>query len=134
MGSWELTRRRENPDRMVQPRCTAEEMFPLVEQYNERPQSAAAYCTEQGISYGPLNYWRRKYCQETAAEDSRGFVEVGNAPPREAVQEEIAFCTRGWHYSPQVTHHTCWAEIPEIFRQPCQRELTRTDEQSNRDG
>ncbi len=48
--------RTQTPDRMVQPRRTVEEMFPLVEQYNERPRSAAAFCAEHGVSYGPLNY------------------------------------------------------------------------------
>ncbi len=76
---------------MVQPKRTAEEMFPLVEQYTERTRSAAAFCAEHGISYGQLNFWRRKYRQETAAEDSRGFVEIGSAVPREAAQVKIAY-------------------------------------------
>ncbi len=83
--------RTQTPDRMVQPKRTAEEMFPLVEQYNERTQSAAAFCAKHGISYGQLNYWRRKVRQETAAEDSRGFVEIGSVAPREAAQVEIAY-------------------------------------------
>ncbi len=74
---------------MVQPKRTAEEMFPLAERYNERTQSAAAFCAEHGISYGQLNYWRRKYRQETPAEDSQGFVEVGNTAP--AARVEIAY-------------------------------------------
>ncbi len=47
----------QTPDRMVQPKRTAEEMFPLVERYNERTQSAAAlaFCAEHGISYRQLN-------------------------------------------------------------------------------
>ncbi len=66
-------------------------MFPLVEQYNERTRSAAAFCAEHGVSYGRLNYWRRKYRHGTAATDSRGFVEIGSAALREAAQEEIAY-------------------------------------------
>ena len=48
-------------------RRTAEEMYPLVEQYDERTQSAAAFCAERGISYGQLLYWRQKYHREAAA-------------------------------------------------------------------
>ncbi len=49
-------------DRLVPPERTAEEMIPLVEQYNEpNGQSAAAFCAVHGISYGQLNYCRRKY-------------------------------------------------------------------------
>ena len=42
-------------------------MFPLVEQYEESSQIAAAFCAERGISYGQLLYWRRKYRPEAAA-------------------------------------------------------------------
>ncbi len=66
-------------------------MFPPVGQYNERTQSAAAFCAEHGISYGQLNYWRRNYRHETSAEESRGFVDVDNAAPREVAHVEIAY-------------------------------------------
>ncbi len=90
--------RTQTPDRMVQPKRTAEEMFPLVEQYNERTQSAAAFCAKHGISYGQLNYWRRKVRQETAAEDSRGFV-PGQA---DAVMIGLAPSHRYFFYRPPV--------------------------------
>ncbi len=66
-------------------------MFPLVEQYEESSQTAAAFCAERGISYGQLFYWRRKYRLEAAAVDSGAFVEIGRPVAGEEAQVEIMY-------------------------------------------
>ena len=58
---------------MGQPRRTAAEMFPLVELYENRTETAAAFCAERGISYAQLLYWRQRYRREAA--DGESFVE-----------------------------------------------------------
>ena len=74
---------------MGQPRRTADEMYPLVEQYEERAQTAAAFCAEHGISYAQLLYWRQKYRRDAA--DSRSFVEIGRSAAGDAAQVEILY-------------------------------------------
>ena len=44
-------------DRMPRLRRTAEEMFPLVQRYDRRTQTAPAFCAEHGISYAQLLHW-----------------------------------------------------------------------------
>ncbi len=69
MGSGELAGRRENPD----PRShgTAQTYggrdVSAGRAYNERTQSAAAFCAEHGVLYRQFNYWRRKCRQKTEA-------------------------------------------------------------------
>ena len=76
---------------MGKPRRTAEQMFPLVEQYEERSQSAAAFCAERGLSYAQLLYWRQKYRREVASADSGSFVEIGGPAADEAAQVELLY-------------------------------------------
>ena len=72
---------------MGQPRRTADEMYPLVEQYEERAQTAVAFCAEHGISYAQLLYWRQKYRRDAA--DGGSFVEIGRPAAGDAAQVEI---------------------------------------------
>ena len=78
-------------DRMGQPRRTAQEMFPLMELYEERSQTAAAFCAERGISQAQLVYWRRKYRWENAAADARTFVEISRPAASDQAQVEIMY-------------------------------------------
>ena len=66
-------------------------MYPLVEQYEERTQSAAAFCAERGISYAQLLYWRQKYHREAAAADDGSFVEIGGPGGSEQPQVEVTY-------------------------------------------
>lgn len=61
---------------MHKPRRTAEEMFPLVEQYLQGRQSLKAFCAEHAISASQLYYWRRKYRKQPQGE---AFIRL--APP-----------------------------------------------------
>ena len=65
-------------------------MYPLVEQYEKRTQSAAAFCAERGISYAQLLYWRQKYHREAAA-DGESFVEIGRPAAREQPQVQVTY-------------------------------------------
>ncbi len=76
---------------MRKPRRTAEEMFPLVEQYLKGSQTAEAFCAEHGISRSQLCYWRHKNGKKAAASKGAAFVEIGASAPREQVQMEVAF-------------------------------------------
>ena len=76
-------------DPMGKPRRTAEQMFPLIALYEERTQTAAAFCAERGISYTQLVYWRRKYRREAMAAGS--FVEIGSPAAGEQVQVEVMY-------------------------------------------
>ena len=65
-------------------------MYPLVEQYEERSQTAAAFCAERGISHAQLQYWRQKYRREAAA-DSGDFVEIGRPAASEQPKVEVRY-------------------------------------------
>ena len=62
---------------MRKPKGTAEEMYPLVEQYLKGSQTAEAFCAEHGISRSQLSYWRHKYGKKAAASEGAAFVEIG---------------------------------------------------------
>ena len=54
-------------------------MYPLLELYEKRTQTAAAFCAERGLSQTQLGYWLRKYRAEAASVDGAALVEV--TPP-----------------------------------------------------
>ncbi len=76
---------------MARLRRTAEEMFPLVQQYERRTQTAPAFCAEHGISYAQLLYWRGKYRRENAEADGQAFVEISRPAASEAAQVEVMY-------------------------------------------
>ena len=71
---------------MRKPRRTAEEMYPLVEQYLKGSQTAEAFCAEHGISRSQLCYWRHKYGKKAAASEGAAFVEIGGPALRGQAQ------------------------------------------------
>ena len=66
-------------------------MYPMIELYEARTQTAAAFCAEHGISYAQLIYWRRKYRRNNVAVDDRLFVEIPRPAAREAAQVEVMY-------------------------------------------
>ena len=52
----------------------AEEMFALVEEWEESGQTQKVFCQEQGVKVGTFAYWLRKKRQER--ESTGGFLPV----------------------------------------------------------
>ncbi len=99
--------RTQSLDGMRQPRRTAEEMFPLMEQYEESSQTAAAFCAERGISYGQLFYWRRKYRLEAAAAAPLWRL----ADPWQVKRRKWRSCTRAGYACASLRRY-----LPRIWR------------------
>ena len=62
-------------------------MYPLLELYEKRTQTAAAFCAEHGLSQAQLGYWLRKYRAEAAGVDGAAFVEI--TPPLSVGQAQV---------------------------------------------
>ena len=62
-------------------------MYPLLELYAKRTQSAADFCAEHGVSPWQLSYWRRKQREESATDGA--FVEI--APSGTQVPVEVIY-------------------------------------------
>ncbi len=76
---------------MRKPKGTAEEIYPLVEQYLKGSQTAEAFCAEHGISRSQLCYWRHKYGKKAAASEGAASVETGAPALRGQAQAEVVY-------------------------------------------
>lgn len=72
-------------------RRTAAEMYPLLELYYWRTQTAASFCAEHGITPAQLIHWRRKHGSEETAASGGGFVEVASPAGDSCAAVEIAY-------------------------------------------
>ena len=70
--------------KMATVKRTAADMYPLIEQYLNRPQSMtrSSFCEQHGLSFASFRYWYRRYTRnetETAEEhvqEDTSFVEL----------------------------------------------------------
>lgn len=60
-------------------RKSADEMFPLVEQYLDGDLSRKAFCDKHGLSLAVLNYWIARYRREKTRQPG-AFQEITPAP------------------------------------------------------
>lgn len=51
-----------------------EQMYQLVESYEQNCQSQKEFCSQQGIGLAKFNYWIRKYRQQQ--QPSTGFLKI----------------------------------------------------------
>jgi hypothetical protein len=65
-----------------------EQMFQLVEEYQQSGRSQKEFCSQQGISLAKLNYWISKYRQER--QPSAGFFKIDTIPA--PVQQPLEIC------------------------------------------
>ena len=74
---------------------TAEDISPLVEQYEARTQTAAAFCVECGILYAQPNYGRATYHHQRAAFERCVFVEISRPAASAWAQVCVGGCWGG---------------------------------------
>jgi len=56
-------------------RRSAEEMFPLIEQYLSRPEKQDDFCRAHDLPKAVFAYWLRRY-RSSQAKEEEGFVEL----------------------------------------------------------
>lgn len=66
---------------------TEEDMFPLVEEWQDSGQTQKAFCAEQDISVSVFAYWLRRYRDRG---DTQELPESGFVPIRMAVSDSAA--------------------------------------------
>ena len=76
---------------MNQPRRTAAEMYPLLELFDQRTESVAAFCASHDVSQAQLYYWRRKYQQKKASSQGDAFVEISSPTMGPVAPVEVAY-------------------------------------------
>ena len=76
---------------MRKSRRTAEEMFPLVEQYLQSGQTRKAFCAAHGISASQLHYWQGKYPRKGAVSQGAAFLEISAPAAGERAVMEVVY-------------------------------------------
>lgn len=70
---------------------TEEDMFPLVEEWQDSGQTQKAFCAEQDISVSVFAYWLRRYRDQdtTPQAQASGFVPIRMAMSDSAALEVV---------------------------------------------